>query len=68
LGSTLARHEWKGLSKMLNSLPDWKEKQKQEAAERESVRRSPRLNRRMPGTYALLDDDGEDSDDEDYVG
>ncbi|THV01435.1 WD40 repeat-like protein [Dendrothele bispora CBS 962.96] len=72
LGSTLARHEWKGLSKMANSLPDWNQKEEEEKAEleRRSVRRSPRLNRRyrlMPGNYDDGDDDDEQGDDEDYV-
>ncbi|KIK70586.1 hypothetical protein GYMLUDRAFT_32627 [Collybiopsis luxurians FD-317 M1] len=68
-GSTLARHEWKGLSKMSNSLQDWEEKRRQEGAERESSnRRSGRVREQtlrrllMPGTYVDVDDD----DDEDY--
>ena len=32
-GTAIARHEWKGLSKMLYKLEDWVEKEEQEAEE-----------------------------------
>ena len=54
-GSVIARHEWKGLSKMNNSLPDFVEKQKVERDER-ALRRS--LLRGIPGYF------GEDSDED----
>ncbi|KAJ3879454.1 WD40-repeat-containing domain protein [Lentinula edodes] len=70
-GSTLARHEWKGLSKMSNSLQDWEEKRRQEQTETaeggSSTRRSSRIQQQrlrrllMPGMYFSVDDD----DDED---
>ncbi|KAJ3761903.1 WD40-repeat-containing domain protein [Lentinula raphanica] len=61
-GSTLARHEWKGLSKMSNSLKDWEEKRRQEEAEElgssSSRRSSSRIQQQrsfrrlfMPGMY-----------------
>ncbi|ESK84092.1 wd repeat protein [Moniliophthora roreri MCA 2997] len=69
-GSTLARHDWKGFSKMSGNLDDWNEKQRLESEERRN--RDPwssagRLRSRMPGTfYAELDGDDEDDEDEDY--
>ncbi|KDQ63158.1 hypothetical protein JAAARDRAFT_147176 [Jaapia argillacea MUCL 33604] len=48
-GSVVARHEWKGLSKMGGSLEDWTEKAKAERAER--ARR--RANRLVPGAFDL---------------
>ncbi|KAH7923909.1 WD40 repeat-like protein [Leucogyrophana mollusca] len=48
-GSIVARHEWKGLSKMASSLEDWTEKQKAERAERAAKRAS--RNRRLPGAF-----------------
>ncbi|KAF9270723.1 WD40 repeat-like protein [Marasmius fiardii PR-910] len=65
-GSTLARHDWKGLSKMAGSLEDWNEKRKQEQAEISHSSRT-RSGRRMPGSYALHDESNDDEDDEDYV-
>ncbi|KAJ6520392.1 WD40-repeat-containing domain protein [Mycena sanguinolenta] len=61
-GSRVARHEWKGLSKMGGSLEDWIQK---EAQERNEPRRSTRLQQlsargrrtTMPGTF-----DEEDSE------
>ncbi|KAF9074947.1 WD40-repeat-containing domain protein [Rhodocollybia butyracea] len=66
-GSTLAKHEWKGLSKLSNKLEDWEEKRHQEQAEGGS-RRSTRiqqqaLRRPMPGTYSLDDSDDEEPSD-----
>lgn len=60
--SVIARHEWKGLSKMSYNLEDHTQKQKLEAAE--VARRPPAIQRSarvvlMPGSYmsdALLDD------------
>ncbi|KZT30917.1 WD40 repeat-like protein [Neolentinus lepideus HHB14362 ss-1] len=42
-GSIVARHEWKGLTKMGNNLEDWSEKQKLERDER-ARRRSERFS------------------------
>ncbi|KAF7965182.1 hypothetical protein HWV62_45254 [Athelia sp. TMB] len=53
-GSTVARHEWKGLSKMKHKLEDWVEKERAESGER---RRHP-LTRHVPG--AFTDDEDED--------
>jgi DDB1- and CUL4-associated factor 11 len=67
--SVIARHEWKGLSKMLNSLEDWDERRRLEAQEAESPRvaahryrtRFQARRRAMPGG---LIDDGDDDNDE----
>lgn len=60
-GSTVARHEWKGLNK-LRSLEDWNERASQERRETTRRRRSARIQARgsdrMPGTY--LGDEGDD--------
>lgn len=48
-GSTVARHEWKGLTKTAGALEDWVEKNKLESAER--------TVRRMPGQFHDSDDD-----------
>ncbi|KAF7347354.1 WD-REPEATS-REGION domain-containing protein [Mycena venus] len=77
-GSRVARHEWKGLSKMGGSIEDWIEKKHAEAQEQQSSspRRSTRLHlqqlsargRRttMPGAfeeeYELEDEDDSDSE------
>ncbi|KAF9469759.1 WD40-repeat-containing domain protein [Collybia nuda] len=64
-GSIVARHEWKGLTKMPGALEDWVEKEAQEAIESsERVRRSPRLQRRrqaqyIPGAFNNTDEDDE---------
>jgi DDB1- and CUL4-associated factor 11 len=59
-GSVVARHEWKGLSKMPGALEDWVEKNTNEQRETESrarkspVRRSVRLRNRalhIPGAF-----------------
>ncbi|KAH9835897.1 WD40-repeat-containing domain protein [Rhodofomes roseus] len=49
-GSTIARHEWKGLSKMNNRLQDYVEKQQQELPHAESARSLRSRQRRMPGS------------------
>lgn len=48
-GSTVARHEWKGLSKFHHKVEDWVEKQKDERAERAN-RRSARRGQ-VPGAF-----------------
>lgn len=48
MGSTVARHEWKGLTKTAGALEDWVEKDKLERAER--------TVRRMPGHFHDDDD------------
>ncbi|KIY50649.1 WD40 repeat-like protein, partial [Fistulina hepatica ATCC 64428] len=64
-GSIVARHEWKGLTKLHGSLEDWVEKSHQESKERphfctrEPSDRLSRVIRSMPGG---LYDDGVDSD------
>lgn len=59
-GSVVARHEWKGLSKMHGGLEDWVERRKQEIAE-PSIRRSARQElarqRAMPGAFGSDEDD-----------
>lgn len=55
-GSTVARHEWKGLSKMHNNLEDWAEKQRTERAERLHQTRT----RHVPGAFTD-DEDAEDT-------
>jgi len=41
-GTDIARHEYKGLSKMTYSLEDWVERDQQEASERRSMLRGGR--------------------------
>ncbi|TBU63826.1 WD40 repeat-like protein [Dichomitus squalens] len=48
-GSVIARHEWKGLSKLRNKLEDYVEKQKSERADR-AQRRAVRRGT-MPGSF-----------------
>lgn len=48
--SIVARHEWKGLSKMSHSLEDWGEKQRVERNER-AARRTRRLLQPIPGAF-----------------
>ncbi|KAL0570845.1 hypothetical protein V5O48_011117 [Marasmius crinis-equi] len=69
-GSTLARHDWKGLSKLAGSLEDWNEKRRQEEREggNPSRTRSGRVTTRMPGSLVDLDDDmDDDEDDDEYI-
>ncbi|EJC98714.1 WD40 repeat-like protein [Fomitiporia mediterranea MF3/22] len=68
--SSVARHEWKGLTKMNHNLEDWVEKMSSEGRERHRngvpLRRSQRFARmsgRLPGS---LYDDDDDEYDEDY--
>jgi DDB1- and CUL4-associated factor 11 len=65
-GSVVARHEWKGLSKMNYKLEDWMEKQQAERQEPERVTSSRRRASRtssMPGGFW----DGDDDDDSDFI-
>ncbi|KAJ7597418.1 WD40 repeat-like protein [Mycena floridula] len=55
-GSIVAKHEWKGLSKLSGNLEDWTEKHRQERME--STRYS------MPGTFDSDDDEDEMDEDE----
>lgn len=65
--SSVARHEWKGLTKMNGRLEDWEEKRIAEAKERSPVRqrvsertplrRSVGLSTALPGSYNSDDDD-----------
>lgn len=57
-GSTVARHEWKGLSKMSNRLEDWVQKRRDERGERATLRASRRGQ--VPGAYEP--NESEDSD------
>jgi DDB1- and CUL4-associated factor 11 len=52
-GTVIARHEYKGLSKMAGALEDWVERQKSETSETSNgLRRSSRHERRhVPGAY-----------------
>ncbi|KAF9486361.1 WD40 repeat-like protein [Pholiota conissans] len=62
-GTVIARHEYKGLSKMRGGLEDWVEKHKQERNDGSSVRRSARLQGRhyhVPGHFASEEGDEED--------
>lgn len=73
--SLVARHEWKGLSKMGGRLEDYIAKEVEESSEYQTSMRSQRLvpgqltiTRHLPGHYAVIEDDDEDDeDDEDYV-
>lgn len=64
-GSRVARHEWKGLSKMGGSLEDWVEKNAQEGQSRRSTRLQQLAGRErrstMPGTFES-DEDSEYSE------
>lgn len=55
-GSIIARHEWKGLSKMSYNLVDHTEKQASERAER-AQRRSMLRGFGMPRSLSFEDDD-----------
>lgn len=62
-GTVVARHEYKGLSKMAYSLEDHVERERLEREERSSSQRR-RIYRRVPGAYLSegfsdLDDDDE---------
>ncbi|KAF8963925.1 WD40-repeat-containing domain protein [Flammula alnicola] len=68
-GTVIARHEYKGLSKMPGALEDWVGKKRQEASENNNVRRSARLqaSARRQGQYRVPGQfDSEDVDDEDF--
>ena len=54
-GSIVARHEWKGLSKMAYSLEDFTEKQRTERAQRAVSQRA--VGYRVPGAFEEEDDD-----------
>lgn len=54
-GSVVARHEWKGLSKMAHSLEDWTEKQRTERAQR-AARRAGGYQR-VPGAFDESEED-----------
>ena len=65
-GTVIARHEYKGLSKMAGALEDWVEKQKFEASNTSTgPRRSSRLSqntrrherRHVPGAYEPDEED-----------
>jgi WD repeat-containing protein 23 len=58
-GSIVARHEWKGLSKMAYSLEDFTEKQRTEHAQRAASQRATRY-RRVPGAFEEEEDDEDD--------
>lgn len=69
-GSVVAKHEWKGLSKMGHSLEDWTEKERLEQRQREATaqRRSARVqqgrDRRavstlMPGSFGDSEEEEE---------
>ncbi|KAH0838129.1 WD40-repeat-containing domain protein [Lanmaoa asiatica] len=58
-GSVVARHEWKGLSKMAYSLEDFSEKQRTERAEGAVTGRRAAGCRRVPGAFEEEDDEDE---------
>lgn len=71
--SSVARHEWKGLSKMGGRLEDLLERERAEGRERQHreertpLRRSVRLSRRqIPGSFQVDNDEDDDEDDEEY--
>lgn len=55
-GSVVARHEWKGLSKMAYSLEDFTEKQRREHVQRAANQRVAGY-RRVPGAFEEEDDE-----------
>lgn len=60
-GSHVARHEWKGFSKMSGGLEDWVQKQQEEEPEMNRRRRSTRLAHRallrnLPGAFNYDED------------
>jgi len=55
-GSIVARHEWKGLSKMAYSLEDFTEKQRTEHVQRAASQRAAGY-RRVPGAFEEEDDE-----------
>ena len=66
---SVARHEWKGLTKMNGRLEDWEERRVAEAVEKRSgprergvpLRRSARLARLLPGAHSSeSESDGDD--------
>jgi WD repeat-containing protein 23 len=75
-GTAIARHEWKGLSKMLYKLEDWVEKQEREAEEtsigkshpgrRQSERLAQQRHARqhVPGSFMMDDDDDDEYESE----
>jgi WD repeat-containing protein 23 len=59
-GSIVARHEWKGLSKMSGSLEDWVEKKAEEQKESTANQRSGRRRSRalrIPGAFEVEEED-----------
>ncbi|KAG6873840.1 hypothetical protein C0995_010452 [Termitomyces sp. Mi166 len=63
-GSTVARHEWKGLLKMRGALEDWVEKkrlEREETSKRRSVRLRNQRHGRVPGAF----EEEEDAEEED---
>jgi len=58
-GSSVARHEWKGLSKMSNKLEDFVQKQRDERGERASRWAARRF---IPGTYGSVEDSDEENE------
>ncbi|KAG6851328.1 hypothetical protein H0H93_005726 [Arthromyces matolae] len=60
-GSTVARHEWKGLLKMCGSLETWVEKDR---LERQETSRRPSAPQRRPIPGAFEDDEEDDDDTE----
>ena len=54
-GSVVARHEWKGLSKMAYALEDFTEKQRTEYEQKAA--KQVASYRRVPGAFEEEDDD-----------
>ncbi|KAH9898279.1 WD40 repeat-like protein [Cubamyces lactineus] len=65
-GSVIARHEFKGLSKLGGSLEDWVERNKAERSDR--VHRGATSHLGMPGAFDIEEDYGmDDTSDDDMV-
>lgn len=64
-GSTVARHEWKGLSKNAYRLEDWVQKKRDERGERASRRRATRRGQ-FPGAFENEESE-EELNEEDYL-
>lgn len=57
--SVIARHEWKGLSKMRYSLEDYVDQQNVERTERAERTQRRGAMRAMPGTFRIETDEEE---------
>lgn len=58
-GSVVARHEWKGLSKMAYSLEDYTEKERAERAQGVATRMRATGSQRVPGAFEEEEEEDE---------